>query len=268
MAIAPDADAGERKKRYTFSWTGGNGQPGSLTITQGDHCYILAVGQHDSTGVEKVTFNSFQMEKGTVGAMRYKSQEGKHLTLLPGAVGPRFLLPQIEQWGLHNPQQQQHPAPAGDRRESADRPQQDAAATGGAQTQDRDGGSSQGQEAEEAPRKRLRTDHQKAQRKAKDEQAQSACLDIQHTAVWQGKVVGTFTIGATEFDCFKLDRRARCKAFGMKRYAALKKLPSTAANPAGRCLRAASLLQGTNAQIKAAVLGEVMPQDCFLVEFS
>ncbi len=160
MAIAPDTNAEGRKRRYTFAWTGGNGQPGSLTITQGDDCYILAVGQKDSTGVEKVTFTSFQIEKGTVGAMRYKSQEGKHLTLLPGAVGPRFLLPQIEQWGLHNPQQQQHPAPAGDRRESADRQQQDAAATGGAQAENRDGGSSQEQEAEEAPRKRLRTDHQ------------------------------------------------------------------------------------------------------------
>ena len=46
----------------------------------------------------------------------------------------------------------------------------------------------------------------------------------------------TFTIGATQFDCFKLDRRARCKAFGMERYAALKKTTFYRCEPCGTVL--------------------------------
>ena len=105
----------KRKKQYTFSWIGVNGQPGSQTITQGATCYMASGKQKDGPKVQEVTFSSFQMaaranSSEPVGTLRYKTQDGKYLTVLPGAVGQRFLLPQIEHWDLQAPQQVQQSA--------------------------------------------------------------------------------------------------------------------------------------------------------------
>ena len=220
VATTPDEDGEKGKKVYTISWTGENGQPGSLTITKGAQCNILT----DSASVEEVTFNSFQMRGNAAGTVRYKTRVGQHLTIAPGAVGPRFLLPQIEQWGLHS---QQLP-------ESADRRRQQAAAASG-RDEGQSQGNSEGQE-EEAPRKRRRTQQQRADRRAKDDQVQAACPDIQQNSDWQGKVTSTFTIGAAHFDTFKLHKRARCGAFGMARYTALKNITFYRCSPCGAVL--------------------------------
>lgn len=230
VATKSKGEGEKPSKEYNFSWVGENGQPGSQSIVQGAQCYILPEGQTDRASVQLVTFLSFQMKGASVGGMRYKTQEDKYLTLLPGAVGPRFLLPQMEHWGVHV--EQQPPLPYRERADSPARQQQQAATSSGAALAQA-AGSSRDQQEEEAPSKRQKTEEQKAERRARDEQAQSACSVLQRNTQWQGKVKRSFTTGTTEIDSFQLHKSARCNAFGTDRYVALKKITFYRCSPCG-----------------------------------
>lgn len=168
--------------------------------------------------MQQVTFSSFQMaaranSSEPIGTLRYKSQNGKYLTVLPGVVGQRFLLPQIEHWGLQAPQQVQ---------QSAQCPVNTSAGVQAQQAADQPPSSAQRPSEVHLRQKRQRTEAQADARRAKVNMARVAREMLINNPQWCKQATAVFSNSSVEWEGFNLNRHARCNAFGLDQYASLK----------------------------------------------
>lgn len=194
----PGSEAeGEIIRVYSVSWVGDNGQPGSQTVQEGASCYISS-GKKEETSMQEVIFCSFQMAGGAeqLWKMRYKTLDNQYRTVLPGAVAERFLLPQVEHWGLRASVHIDQAARSSGEAAEGQQPHQEGSRP------DRC-----------LPQKRQRSATQMEARRAKASMIKDACGVLQQNGKWQGSAVTVFTASEKEWEGFKLTRQCPVQCF-------------------------------------------------------